>query len=57
MTKSKNKASTPNTKQPKLERFKYEVAQEMGISSRSKTVNKVKKAEQLGPSSKDGKTF
>lgn len=41
----------------KLERFKYEVAQEMGISARNKTAGQGKMKENKDTAAKNGKTF
>lgn len=55
--KPKNDESDKTTNRPNLERFKYEVAQEMGLSTRNKTVNKDNGLIDKTKISKNGKTF
>lgn len=54
---SKIDKSDKNTTRPNLERFKYEVAQEMGLSTRNKTISKDNVTTEKVKGFKNGKTF
>ena len=55
--KPKNDESDKTINRPNLERFKYEVAQEMGLSTRNKTVSKDNASSDKTKISKNGKKF
>jgi len=55
--KYKSKSANSNTTRPNLERFKYEVAQEMGLSFRNKKTNQNEGTETKAKGYENGKTF